>query len=377
METLLCVLQGIIAAGLLAVILLLIRIPKPLQSVDPDRLRSDLSSLQTNLSSIVTTSSVGLSKQTTESIQELKQELQKEVLTEFGKLKDNVQIELSQGRTEQGTALAKATSAIESRFSSLQKVITDNLTTLSTATGQVVSVSKDVQSLHNILKSPHGRGAFGEMSLEFLLGNMLGNTGMYQRQYTLDGNEKVDVAVFVNCERTRVIGIDSKFPLANATPLLNGTPDPLSKAAYRKAFDGDVLRRAEEVRSKYIKPPKTEDFAFMFVPSESVFCLMLENAILYEKVLSMKVYPVSPTTLLASLQIVLRNIQKEHISRNAEEIRKSLDLIAQDFLRFQKDFEVLGGHLENSITKYRNAEKDVSRLSLRLEDLKKGPSNVS
>jgi DNA recombination protein RmuC len=375
MEILICIFQGAIVVGLLVVIFLQVRSPKPPPSVDPDQLSSDLSALQTNLSSIVSTSSMGLSKQTTESIQELRQELQKEVSTEFRELKDNVQTTLSQGRTEQSAALAKATGALESRFSSLQKSIADNLTTLNTATGQVVSVSKDVQSLHNILKSPHGRGAFGEMSLEFLLGNMLGNTGMYQRQYTLDGNEKVDAAVFVNCEHTRVIGIDSKFPLANATPVLGGNPDPLSRAAYRKAFDNDVLRRAEEVRSKYIKPPKTEDFAFMFVPSESVFCLMLENAILYEKILSMKVYPVSPTTLLASLQIVLRNIQKEHISRNAEEIRKSLDLIAQDFGRFQKDFEILGGHIENSLTKYHNSEKDVSRLSLRFEELKRGSPN--
>src|SRR4030065_761663 len=93
----------------------------------------------------------------------------------------------------------------------------------------------------------------------------------------MEGGERAGAAIFVRPGRGQCVGVDAKFPMANALPILEGEGDEAARREYEKAFARDVLIQAESIRAKYIRPPKTLDFAFLFVPAESVYYLPLRN----------------------------------------------------------------------------------------------------
>jgi DNA recombination protein RmuC len=343
---------------------------------------AQLSNLQTQTTTAaITSATAALSSKSVEMQQSIKQEteekiqvINQDILKNFNVIRGAVEEALKSGRTEQATAIQKTFGAFENSLETLRKSVADRLTGIGETAGQIVAASKDIQSLNAILRNPQGRGLFGESQLESILGNVFGNSGLYARQHVIEGNEKVDTVVFIDADKTRMIGIDSKFPLANAMPLLTGDIEPADKPAKRKLFDSDVLKRAEEISSRYIRPPKTEDFAIMFVPSESVYALICENSSLLDRLGKMKVTLASPTTLAALLRVILSNISREKMARHADDLFKELSKISKDLEQFNEDFGLLGRHLANASSKYGDVEKRARQFSDHVDKLKRGDS---
>jgi len=389
METV-CVIAVILGVAVLQVLLFLKhkkdaaslseRLDKGLSSIVDDCNRL-LTSQTTLTTSAITSATATLSSQSAEMQQTTRRETEAKIqlinegiLKNIGVLKSAVEEALKSGRTEQAEALQKTFGSFEGSLETLRKSVADRLTGIGETAGQIVSASKDIQSLNAILRNPQGRGLFGESQLESILGNVFGNSGLYARQHVIEGNEKVDTVVFIDADKTRMIGIDSKFPLANAMPLLTGDIEPADKPAKRKLFDSDVLKRAEEISSRYIRPPKTEDFAIMFVPSESVYSLICENSSLLDRLGKMKVTLASPTTLAALLRVILSNISREKMARHADDLFKELSKISKDLERFNEDFGLLGRHLANASSKYGDVEKSARQFSDHVDKLKRGDS---
>ena len=181
--------------------------------------------------------------------------------------------------------------------------VAGHLKELSAATGQVVLLSRGINELNVLLTQPKARGAFGELTLSQMLADLFGDHAeMFELQYLMDGGERADAAVFVRPDKSQFVCVDSKFPMANAQPLLEGDPDEGQRREFEKAFARDVLAQAESIRAKYVRPPKTLDFAFLFVPAESVYYLVLRNRSLHEQLLRMAVVPASPNSFYAYLQ---------------------------------------------------------------------------
>jgi DNA anti-recombination protein RmuC len=86
----------------------------------------------------------------------------------------------------------------------------------------------------------------------------------------------------------------------------------------------------------------------------------------------MKVMLASPTTLAALLRVILSNISREKMARNADEIYKELSKISKDIERFNEDFNLLGRHLSNAMGKFGDVEKIAHQFSDHVEKLKKG-----
>jgi len=251
--------------------------------------------------------------------------------------------------------------------------VAGHLQELGKATGQVVLLSRDINQLNVLLTQPKARGAFGELTLTRMLSDLFGShTEMFELQYQMEWGERADAAIFVRPDRSQFVCVDAKFPMANAQPLLEGESDEAARKEYEKAFARDVLVQAESIRSKYIRPPATLDFAFLFVPAESIYYLLLRNRELHERLLRLQVVPTSPNSFFAYLQALAFAFRGFKIEQKTREIQLLLERVGKDFERFADNFRIFGRHLDNAQSKYMESIRDVERFRARIGALRSG-----
>jgi DNA recombination protein RmuC len=241
---------------------------------------------------------------------------------------------------------------------------------------QVVNFSAQLQSLQDILKNPKQRGILGEYYLETLLKNIL-PPGSYEMQYKFKNGDIVDAVVFV---KDKIIPIDSKFSLENYNRLVE-EKNEAERARLEKVFVNDLKNRIKET-AKYIKPgEKTMDFAFMFIPHESIYYDLLvnkvgmlhdedTNSLIQRAAGEYKVIIVSPTSFLAYLQTVMQGLRAMQIEESAKEIRANVEKLGKHISVYDDYLKKVGVSLSTTVSHYNNAshqfkmiDKDIMKIT--------------
>ena len=242
--------------------------------------------------------------------------------------------------------------------------IVDRLSKLDGTAAQMLQKAADLGRLEQALRPPKARGGVGEMLLANLLRDML-PADAYRLQYTFRSGERVDAVIRVD----KLLPVDAKFPLDNFERLANAESDA-ERELHEKAFARDVKGHIDAIAAKYIRPAEgTFDFAFMYLPSESVYYELVcgKTGSLSSYALSKRVIAVSPSTLHAYLLMITQGLRALQIERHAGEVMAFCAQIAKDFERFRGDFEVVGKHIGNAQTKYSEADRRLERLGTSLE----------
>jgi DNA recombination protein RmuC len=203
--------------------------------------------------------------------------------------------------------------------------VTQRLAKLDETNRRVVDVADELKTLQNVLQNPKQRGVFGEFYLSSVLENTL-PPGQFKTQYRFDDGEIVDAVIFL--DKGRILPIDSKFSLENYNRMIEATGETREKLLAK--VKSDLKGRIDET-SKYIRPSeKTMDFAFMFIPSESLYYDLLINNVgtgsssrdLIEYAFREKhVIITSPTSFMAYLQTVLQGLRSLQIEEQAKDIQ--------------------------------------------------------
>jgi DNA recombination protein RmuC len=241
--------------------------------------------------------------------------------------------------------------------------IVERLGKLDGTAAQMLQRANDLARLEQALRPPKARGGFGEIMLEKLLADSL-PADAYRRQYTFANGERVDAVI----KADKLLPIDSKFSLDNFVRLVEAENDE-ERVLYEKAFARDVKAHVDSIASKYIRPGEnTFDFAFMYVPSESVYYeLVCGKAGVYQHALAKRVFPVSPSTFHAFLLMILLGLRGMQIEQHAQEVMAYVGQVSKDFERFRGDFDTVGKHLQHAQSKYSEADRRLERLETRLE----------
>ncbi|HET9324419.1 MAG TPA: DNA recombination protein RmuC [Gaiellaceae bacterium] len=241
--------------------------------------------------------------------------------------------------------------------------IVDRLGKLDGTAAQMLQKAADLGRLEQALRPPKARGGVGEILLANLLRDML-PADAYRLQHTFRSGERVDAVVRVD----KLLPVDAKFPLDNFERLV--TADESDRELHEKAFARDVKGHIDAISGKYIRPAEgTFDFAFMYLPSESVYYELVcgKTGALSAYALSKRVFPVSPSTFHAYLVMVTQGLRALQIERHAQDVMAFCAQIGKDFERFRGDFEVVGKHIANAQTKYGEADRRLERLGTSLE----------
>lgn len=349
------ILQAVLLAGMASVIVLLI--VQGRRGSEAGRIRREVEELRRELAREVGSIREQSRASFDHTAQTLAQEL-KASREEVGRLSSGLREEIDRKLGETVSKNLESFAAVTQKLGDLHK-----------ATGQIVELSQGIAGLNTILSRSQGRGSFGEMTLERMLADLFGeHTELYELQYAVEGAEKVDAAVFVNPERSQFLPVDAKFPLANAMPLLEGKGTP----EIERDFARDVKARADEIAKKYVKPPKTLDFAFMFVPSEAVYYLILKNAKLHGELLQKRILPVSPNAFYAYLQSLSTAFRGMKIERKTQELQKAIGLLVKDFERFRDRFDAIQGYLDGARKSYEESLKPLERLDGKIRKIGQG-----
>lgn len=260
--------------------------------------------------------------------------------------------------TEMGRALE---SKLQSQFSESTKLVKD-------VTEGLIKISegqKQLSTITDILKNPKQRGTLGEYSLDLILQNHFPQN--YHKQHEFKDGTKVDFALIV---RDKIIPIDSKFSLENYRRFV-GAEDSTEKEKYGKLIKGDLETRIDET-AKYIKPNEdTMDFAFMFIPGESLYYDLLVNKIgtlkenekdLIDYAMSKHVVIVSPTSFLAYLETVMQGLKAMKIEESAKEIIKKVGELGRHINVYEDYMKKLGSQLGTTVNTYNKAYKELVKV---------------
>jgi DNA recombination protein RmuC len=242
--------------------------------------------------------------------------------------------------------------------------IVERLGKLDGTAAQMLQKAADLGRLEQALRPPKARGGVGEMLLANLLRDML-PADAYRLQHTFRSGERVDAVVRVD----KLVPVDAKFPLDNFERLVNAEED-VERELHEKAFARDVKGHIDAIASKYIRPAEgTFDFAFMYLPSESVYYELVcgKTGALSSYAHDKRVIPVSPSTFHAYLLMVTQGLRALQIERHAQDVMAFCAQIGKDFERFRGDFEVVGKHIGNAQSKFAEASGRLTRLETSLE----------
>ena len=225
------------------------------------------------------------------------------------------------------------------------------LETIDKAQANIEKLSGDVLSLQDILSNKQTRGAFGEIQLNDIVSKALPSDS-YAWQATLSNGKRADCLIHLPNPPGPIV-IDSKFPLEAYEALRAAKTDwEVNEAA--KAMRVAVKKHIKDIAERYIIEGEKADGALMFLPSEAVYAEL--HARLPEVVregFAARVWIVSPTTCMATLNTMRAVLKDARMREQAGEIRKALK-------QLHRDVELVGERAGKLETQLRQAGDDVA-----------------
>ena len=200
----------------------------------------------------------------------------------------------------------------QSTAENLQK-LAERLAVIDRAQKNITDLAGQVTTLQGVLANKQTRGAFGQWRMEAIVQDGLPK-GAYAFQYTLTNKTRPDCCVFLPDRRPLVI--DAKFPLEAFTAYRDAKTDDARKAAAAR-LRADVAKHVADIAQKYLIPGETQETAFMFVPSESIYAELHDGFDdLVQRAYRARVVVVSPSILMLAIQ-VMQQIQRDARMREA------------------------------------------------------------
>ena len=230
------------------------------------------------------------------------------------------------------------------------KSLAERLAVIDAASQQITTLTTQVSSLQNILSNKTERGAFGEVQLENLVRDVL-PPNAYEFQHQLSNGKRADCVLRLPNPPGDIV-IDAKFPLEAWLALQKATSDT-EKTAARKALGIAVKGHVKDIQEKYIIAGETAESACLFLPSEAVYAELHANMqSIVEESYKARVWIVSPTTMMATLNTVRAILRDARMREQTALIQAEIIKLIEDVVRLDKRVESLGRH-------FGQAQKDV------------------
>ena len=242
----------------------------------------------------------------------------------------------------QGQRVGQAIEATGKKNEESLTKLSERLAVIDRAQPNITELSKDVVSLQAILANKQTRGAFGQGRMEAIVGDGLPNGG-YAFQYTLSNGSRPDCVIFMPNNAPPLV-IDAKFPL-ESWQRLSAAENPDEQRIAALGFRQDMQVHIRAISEKYLIAGETQDTAFLFVPSESIFADIHEH---FEDVVQRasraRVVIVSPSMLMLSIQVVQALLRDVRIREEAHKIQKEVRELLGDVGRLDERVRKLQTH---------------------------------
>ncbi len=306
-----------------------------------------------------------LSKSNSESLSRINETLK----TEINNLQQANEKKLEEMRK---TVDEKLQTTLENRLSESFKTVSTQLENVYKGLGEMKNLASDVGDLKRVLTNVKQRGVFGELQLENILEDIL-TTGQYEKNIIIKERNQVEFAIKIPSKDEDnnyvLLPIDSKFPREDYERILTAQEraDPDTLAESVKSLTNRIISEAKDISEKYIDPPKTTDFAILFLPVEGLFAEVLRIPGLFERI--RKDYGViitGPTTITAILNSLQMGFRTLAIEKRSTEVWKLLSAVKTEFTKFGEYLSKTKQKLEQAANEIDNAKKRTSIIDRKL-----------
>src|SRR5665213_4060140 len=228
----------------------------------------------------------------------------------------------------------------------------ERLAVIDKAQQNITALSGQVVELQHVLANKQTRGAFGQGRMEAIVKDGL-PINAYAFQATLGNGTRPDCLILFPAGPSLVI--DAKFPLEAWNAIRNAATPEAIKAAEAQ-FRRDTTKHIQDIAERYFVPGETQDTAFMFVPSESIFADIHER---FEDVVQRahrsRIVIVSPSLLMLSIQVVTSLLRDQRMREQAHVIQEEVSKMMEDVGRLDERVKKLQMH-------FGQANKDIDEI---------------
>lgn len=266
----------------------------------------------------------------------------------------------------------KLSSTLEERFNNSFKLVSERLGEITQSFAEMHNLQTGVNDLKKIFSNVKQRGTWGEIALENLLSQILAPE-QYSKNVnvTKSGDERVDFVINLpgKNDDTVYLPVDSKFPIEDYLKLVeaseSGNIAEIEEAA--KKLERRIKEEAASIRQKYVHPPKTTDFAILYLTIEGLYAEVVKRPGLIEELQSKyRIVICGPTTLAALLNSLQMGFRTVAIEKRSTEIWKLLEQFRKDFSKFSELLSITKKKLEGVQSTIEDAGKRTEMIQKRL-----------
>jgi DNA recombination protein RmuC len=295
--------------------------------------------------------------------------------------------ELQQDNAQQidkmrATVDEKLQGTLEKRLGESFKLVSERLEQVHQGLGAMQQLASDVGGLQKVLSNVKTRGGWGEVQLGSLLEQVL-TREQFERnvQTRAESGERVDYAIRLPGDENGApvwLPIDAKFPTEDYQRLMaaqeQGNVGATEDAM--KALENQLRKSAKDICGKYINPPKTTDFAIMFLPTEGLYAEAIRRLGLVEQVQrECRVIFAGPTTLAALLNSLQMGFRTLAIQKSSSEVWNLLAGVKTEFRKFGDALSAVKDKLDQAARKMEDVDVRSRAITKKLQRVEELPAN--
>ena len=295
-----------------------------------------------------------------------------------GLQKDNAQ----QIERMRATVDEKLQGTLEKRLGESFKLVSERLEKVHQGLGAMQQLASDVGGLQRVLTNVKARGGWGEVQLGALLEQLLTSEQFDRNVQTRDeSGERVDYAIKLPGEGNGAavwLPIDAKFPMEDYQRLITAqeSGDSALTDGAMKDLETQLRKSAKDICAKYINPPKTTDFALMFLPTEGLYAEAIRRVGLVEQVQrDCRVVFAGPTTLAALLNSLQMGFRTLAIQKRSSEVWNLLAGVKTEFAKFGDSLSKVKDKLDQAASDMDKVAVRSRAITKKLRDVEELPSN--
>jgi len=292
--------------------------------------------------------------------------------------KDNAQ----QIERMRATVDEKLQGTLEKRLGESFKLVSERLEKVHQGLGAMQQLASDVGGLQRVLTNVKTRGGWGEVQLGTLLEQLLTPEQFDRNVQTRDeSGERVDYAIKLPGEGNGAavwLPIDAKFPMEDYQRLITAqeSGDSTLTDGAMKDLETQLRKSAKDICAKYINPPKTTDFALMFLPTEGLYAEAIRRVGLVEQVQrDCRVVFAGPTTLAALLNSLQMGFRTLAIQKRSSEVWNLLAGVKTEFAKFGDSLSKVKDKLDQAASDMDKVAVRSRAITKKLRDVEELPSN--
>jgi len=276
----------------------------------------------------------------------------------------------------------KLQGTLEKRLGESFKLVSERLEQVHQGLGAMQQLASDVGGLQRVLTNVKTRGGWSEWQLGVLLDEML-SPEQFAKNIKMrdDTDERVEFAIKLPGDENGApvwLPIDAKFPMEHYDRLAAAQEkgDPAAVETATKTLETQLKRCAKDICEKYISPPKTTDFALLFLPSEGLYAEAIRRVGLVQNVQrDCRVTFVGPTTLAALLNSLQMGFRTLAIQKRSSEVWNLLATVKTEFGKFGESLSAVKEKIEQASRKMEDVDVRSRAITKKLRDVEELPSN--